>query len=185
MGIIGGLLFLLTVAVGAGHAFGLIKVTVRSYGVQGLDFFWIGSLAVGAFLLLNAVSGFWWTFRDLAPVTATGPVVSPTEPVSEEDAEDLELKPPFVQPSGFTPFPYNDVDPDFIAAARHFYQTQLGGTLAFENATRRVFRSGAGRPSWFFLVDLGTKSSDALRWIYVPHAGEAGAGPSSRGPISQ
>ncbi|WP_291277615.1 hypothetical protein [Galactobacter sp.] len=75
-----------------------------------------------------------------------------------------------------------DADAAFVEVAKEYYVDVLGGKGDnFEAALKRVFKSAMGRPNWVFYVEEPGRSSQKYRFIYVPHNGRGGSGPSWRG----
>lgn len=141
----------------------------------GIDLTLAVFTVIGALLLISGIVGVLFTWQGVSPAHGAADrkrtEASPPKTITGVQRADGSAPPPFN--GTFTESTLDDADPDFVDAARDFYDTQLRGSKPFATSVTQVYRSAAGRPSWYFEVE---NTSGQRQWIRVPHRGKAGRG---------
>ena len=151
---------------------GVLGLTIEP---GGIDLTLAVFLVIGTLLLLSGLIGVLFTWQGVNPARGGADrnlvEATPPEPLISSVRGDESHEPPF---SGrFTESTLDAADPDFVDAARDFFDSELQGSKSFASAVKQVYRSAAGRPSWYFEVE---NKDGARQWIRVPHRGKAGRG---------
>lgn len=141
----------------------------------GLDLMLAVFAVIGALLLVSGITGVLFTWQGVSPVSgrADRNRIDATKPEKPQAAAmaDADRKPPFK--GDFTKWTLHGADSDFVDAASDYFEARWGGQQPFAAAVKQVYRSAAGRPSWYFEVE---NPDGELQWIRVPHRGKAGRG---------
>lgn len=141
----------------------------------GIDLLLSVFAVMGALLLVSGATGILITWQGVDPARG-GPdrariQASQPEPAPPTIGAVKDRRPPF--DGHFTRSTLDEADPDFVDAAREYFDAHLPGRESFESAVSQVYRSAAGRPSWYFEVH---NPDGTYQWIRVPHRGRAGRG---------